>query len=148
MPGWGWEGQTSQANERALAKARVWGPRHVCTLATSRLWRTSYFSLLFVLQASCIPNLIGHACLYGPLWCTQPCQASKDGVTGNLVLSCIIEFTNSTFRNLTKQGICKTVSNRAEPTTFPMTISLFTPRRYTLTAVDMLICMPIPRMLF
>lgn len=33
-------------------------------------------------------------------------------------------------------------------TTFPMTISLFTTPRYTLTAVDMLICMPIPRMLF
>lgn len=96
----------------------------------------------------CIPSLIGHASLCGPLWCARRCQASKDGVTGNLVLSCIIEFTNSTFRNLTKQGICKTVSNRAAPTTFPMTIGLFTAPRCPLTAVDMLICMPIPRMLF
>lgn len=69
-------------------------------------------------------------------------------VARNVLLSCIIECTNSTFRNLTKQGICKTVSNRAEPTTFPMTISLFTAPRYTLTSVDTLICMPIPRMLF
>lgn len=68
--------------------------------------------------------------LVPPLRPAQPCQASKDSVAGSLVLSRIIEFTNSTFRDLTRQGICKRFK-QGQPTTFPMAISLFTTPRYT-----------------
>lgn len=53
----------------------VWGPhaqpvrtQHLYTsphtLAAFWLWSSSFSSLLLVFQAPCIPNLIGHGCLY------------------------------------------------------------------------------------
>lgn len=111
LGGWVGAGQVGRGRDRpALGKERpgqdgvqpgVRGPHARLHSAIFWLWPTSRLSLLFVHSR---PH---RACLLvWPFMVCKPRQASKDGVPGNLVLSCIIEFTNSTFRNLTKQGIC------------------------------------------
>lgn len=106
-PGWAWERQAS-SGERAPWPGRG-SARGAGSARTSALCH-----FLVVANISLEPSVCAFqtssgmpACmaLYG-MQAPSGIQRSKDGVTGNLVLSCIIEFTNSTFRNLTKQGIC------------------------------------------
>lgn len=148
-----------KVKEREFAKAgsSQWHGVHMHTQLQHRVYRQvctiGHFLIVVLLQLPIGASGSVHfkpnwACqLLCPSWCARPCQAPKDAVAVNLLLSFIIEFTNSTCRNLTKQGICQSFK-QSRQTTLPMTISLFTTPRYTLTTVDMLICMPIPRMLF
>lgn len=99
-PGWAWERQASsgwpgRGSARGAGSARTSALCHFLVVANISL------------EPSVVHSRPHRACLLvWPFMVCKPRQASKDGVTGNLVLSCIIEFTNSTFRNLTKQGIC------------------------------------------
>lgn len=93
----GQERQTSQAAEGAFAKARAAGvgvfSLSVGSVATSAhpghflILATSYFGLLLVPQAPCIPNLIGHAGLC-VLYVRTALSGTQSGVTENLLLSC------------------------------------------------------------
>lgn len=120
--------------------SRSW-PFHSGTRGPHRTASLGHFLIVtyISLEPSVFPSAPSHPLHSKPNWArllvpplrpVQPCQASKDSVAGSLVLSRIIEFTNSTFRDLTRQGICNSFK-QGRPTTFPMVISLFTTPRYT-----------------